>query len=92
MTIIKTNSDARRNIVELTSSCDLSHPDQATTLHDGAFGWVLDFPLNLNGLISLRFRRDLKCFPHVPELPSEDLHYHMRRIPVQVNHLSIFNI
>ena len=53
---------------------------------------VSDFPLDLNGLVYPRFWRDLKCFPHVPELPLEDLHYHIRWIPVQANHLSTFNI
>ena len=86
MRIIETSSDGLRNAVQSTSSCDLSHPDQATTPHDGAFGWVSDFLLDLNGLI------DLKCFPHVPELPPEGIHYRIRRIPVQVNHLSTINI
>ena len=95
MSIIGTNSDGLQNTVQSTSSCDRcdpSHPNQANTPHDGAFNLVSDFPLNLNGLVKLRLRRDLKCFPHVLELPLEDLHCHTRRIPVQVNHLSIFNI
>ena len=84
MKIVETNSDGLRNTVESTSNFDLSYPNQATTPHDGAFGLLSDFPLDLNGLIYLRFRDliHLNCFPHVLEMPPEDLHYHIRRVPV----------
>ena len=88
MTIIETDSDGLRNTVQLISSCDLLHPDQTTTPRDGVLDRVSDFPLDLNSLIYIRFRRDTKCFPHVPELPPEDFPYRiLPRISVQVHHL-----
>jgi hypothetical protein len=94
MTIIETDSNGPRNTAQSTLDSDLSHPNQATIPHDGAFDLTSGStcPLDLKDLMRLRLQRDLKRLPHVLQLLSVDFRYHMRRIRVQENPLLTLNI